>query len=159
MPRRAFDDVELPTAAKELLAIIEKATQSALSDKEYLDAEHIVRVLCGMDPTPGNVPQAVAQDRRYRYALDSADAFTKIRDLQAAQTETGITGGADAAATFKLALDRMGVGTPGVHSSGLAEIYRAHVRASRGYVRPAMDARRAAAFARDCPEAARIKVL
>ena len=132
-----------------------------LEPAAYEKAQAMVRGLTDTSSTE----DPPAMDSRYRFALDSRDAFTKMRDLQAAQRETGIIVAADATATFRLALDGLGVNHRDVHPSGLPEIYRAHARQRShgpnggGYARPAMDGRAAAKFSRDCPEAARIRVL
>ncbi len=145
-----------------------------LDPAAYQKAEMLLRAMTDTSSTdesirPDGTPEPLrgAQDGAYRYTLGSTDSFVKMRDLSAAQTETGINMAMDATSCFRQALTRMGVDARDVHPTALAEVYRVHRRSQRrvtsggGDPRPyaAQDTRGAADFDRRFPNAARIKVM
>ena len=97
--------------------------------------------------------------------MDSADAFTRLRDLQEAQREVApIVGeilGMDSAATvFREALSRLGVDHRGLPDAALPAMFRTARRGQHGNggaPRIAQDSRGAASFAARFPDAARIR--
>jgi hypothetical protein len=139
-----------PAAYQKAELLLKACTDTSTSDAESIR------------PPGSPEPLNGAMDSGYRYSLGSSDAFTKMRDLTAAQTETGVTMAMDAASCFRQALAGFGVNARDVHATALPEIYRAHTRQRRhaasggGAPTMATDSRTTNDFDRRFPGIARI---
>ena len=164
--RRAHDD-DPGNAARELKLLID----GKLSNEDYAEAERLIAAITGETdderrdddlPRPGG-----AQDER-RYAMDSGDAFTRMRDLQAAEREVSpyvgdVLGMDSAAAVFREALARRGVPARDLPAAALPAMWGIAKRGGQGSggtaPRIAHDARGAAAFDAKFPGLARLRTV
>ena len=88
--RRAHDD-DPASAATELKLFLE----TKLQPDDYADAEKLIDAMSGAEDEETGLPRpGGAQD--HRFAMDSADPFRRMRDLQAAEREVAPYVGDDA---------------------------------------------------------------
>jgi hypothetical protein len=157
MPRHARDE----DAAAELKTFLARV----LGQDDYRKCEALLAAMSegATDDEPGageRWPNRLegAQDGRPVFAMDSSDAFTRMRDLRSAERVVAphvgeILGMDSAAAVFAEALRRLGYDGSKPHPSALPEIFRLRVgiaaaNAGRGDLPPRLDPAAAKGFGR-----------
>jgi hypothetical protein len=160
--RRAHDD-DPASAATELKLFLE----TKLQPDDYADAEKLIDAMGGAEDEETGLPRpGGAMDRRY--AMDSADPFRRMRDLQAAEREVApyvgdVLGMDSAAAVFREALARRGIPARDLPAGALPVMWGIAKRAGQGSgggaPRTAHDARSAAAFDAKFPGLARLRTV
>lgn len=166
MPRHARD--EGPAAELKLFLA------RVLGRDDYRTCEKLIDAMgeTATDDEPGageRWPErhAGAEDGRPVFAMDSTDAFTRMRDLRNAERVVAphvgeVLGMDSAAAVFTEALRRLGYDGPRQHPSALPEVFRMQIgmRTAGGQpMPPRHDPAAAKGFAQRFPDAGRIRVL